>query len=298
MGPDVPARLGFSYPTLRKINPGLIYCSIKGAVSKSRYNDRPAFDAVAQALSGMMSLMGEEDRDPVRIANPAVDLGAAAYGAVGILGAILERQKTRKGKFIEISLLDMSVYWNGYWLTYYGMTQRIPKRMGPRHPGYSPHAVFKTKDGKQFLIATLSDAQWKKLSELLALNMPGDYDRMEVRIDHRGVVEERIQQVVGELSSTELSRLLGSSVPYAEVRTIDQIYDDPELQNLDVLENTVDFFDKDRMVRVARTPNHVRSKKKNGISLAPKLGQDTDSILKSIGYSAKEIQSFKQSRYL
>ncbi len=213
MGPDVSSRLGFSYPILRKINPRLIYCSIKGASSKSRFYDRPAFDAVAQALSGMMSLTGEADGEPARVGNPAIDLGAAAYGTIEVLGALLERPKTRKGKFIEISLLDMSVYWNGYWLTYFGMTGKLPVRLGSGHPGYSPHRVFATKDNKRFLIATLSDSQWKNLSRLLRLDLNNNYDKMGYRIEHRAETELAVQNAVSKLDSEELNQSLGFNGP-------------------------------------------------------------------------------------
>ena len=180
LGPGVSNRLGFSYPKLRKLNPSLIYCSIKGFSSSSRDFDRPAFDAVAQAMSGMMSLTGEPNGEPVRVGNPSIDLGAAAYGTIAVLGAMLERRKSKKGKFIEISLLDMSVYWNGYWLTYFGMTNIVPRRLGSGHPGYSPHRVFRTKDNKHVLIATLSDAQWKKLSSLLKIKLDSQLRRNEL----------------------------------------------------------------------------------------------------------------------
>ena len=103
---------------------------------------KPSFDAVAQAMSGMMSLTGEPNGPPVRIGNPSVSTGAAAYGAIRVLGALLERRRTGKGTFIEISLLDMSVYWNGYWLTYFGMTHKVPERYGFRSSRlFSPQSV-------------------------------------------------------------------------------------------------------------------------------------------------------------
>jgi len=299
MGPDVSSRLGFSYPILRKINPGLIYCSIKGALSRSRFYDRPAFDAVAQALSGMMSLTGEANGEPARVGNPAIDLGAAAYGTIEVLGALLERPKTRRGKFIEISLLDMSVYWNGYWLTYFRMTGKLPARLGSGHPGYSPHRVFVTKDHKRFLIATLSDSQWKNLSTLLRLDLDSNYDRMGYRIEHRTETEQAVQNAVSKLDSEELVNLLGSTVPCAEVRSIDEVYNDQELSELGTLEETINLFKNDSLVRVARSPVKPRDTRKSKVVLsAPRLGQDNESILKSIGYKSKEVQIFARSGYL
>lgn len=298
LGPDVAGRLGVSYKVLRELNPALIYCSIKGSSSKSRYHERPAFDAVAQALSGMMSLTGEEGSEPARVGNPSIDLGAAAYGTIQVLCAILERQKSKKknAKLIEISLLDMSVYWNGYWLTYFGMTRKIPPRLGSGHPGYSPHKVFTTKDRRRVLIATLSDLQWKNLASLLEINLDRSYDEMKYRIDHRAKTEAAVQSVVSKLNSEELIDKLGSSVPCAEVRSIDEVYNDPELENVGTLKEIPNLFDGGA-VRVALSPNSPRNpdwKKKRALS-APELGEDSESILKSIGYKANEIARFKQS---
>ncbi len=299
MGPDVSSRLGFSYSTLRKLNPALIYCSIKGASPKSQYYDRPAFDAVAQALSGMMSLTGEASGEPARVGNPAIDLGAAAYGAIGVLSALLEREKTGKGKLIEVSLLDMSVYWNGYWLTYFGMTGKIPVRLGSGHPGYAPHRVFETKDRKRYLIATLSDSQWKSLSELLKLNLNSNYDAMKFRIGHRAEVEQAVQDAVSKLTSNELVNLLETKVPCAVVRSIDEVYNDKELLDLGTLQETINLFQNDEPVQVARSPISSKDKRNSHAVLsAPKLGQDNDTILKSLGYKAKEIQLFARSGYL
>jgi len=299
MGPDVSSRLGFSYPTLHKINPGLIYCTIKGASSKSRFYNRPAFDAVAQALSGMMSLTGEANGEPARVGNPAIDLGAAAYGAIEVLGALLQREKTKKGKFIEISLLDMSVYWNGYWLTYFGMTGKIPVRSGSGHPGYAPHKVFQTKDQKRFLIATLSDSQWKSLAKLLDLDLEDNYDAMKFRIAHRTETEQAVQNAVGKLNSDELVSRLGSMVPCAEVRSIDEVYYDRELSDLDALKETVNIFQNNGQVRIATSPVKAGNARKSQTLLsAPKVGQDNETLLRSLGYKAKEIELFARSGIL
>ncbi len=145
-----------------------------------------------------MSLTGEPDGEPVRVGNPSTDLGVAAYGTIQVLGAILERQRSNKGKFIEVSLLDMSVYWNGYWLTYFGMTGKLPQRLGSGHPGYAPHKVFKTRDGEWVFVATLSDQQWKKLSSLLEIDLDSKYDEMKFRIDHRVEVENAVHVAIAQ----------------------------------------------------------------------------------------------------
>jgi crotonobetainyl-CoA:carnitine CoA-transferase CaiB-like acyl-CoA transferase len=286
LGPHISDQLGFSYKTLSKIKPSLIYCSIKGFSRKSKDYERPAFDAVAQAMSGVMSLTGEPGGEPVRIGNPATDLAAAAYGTIQVLSALLEKT----GKFIEISLLDMSVYWNGYWLTYFGMTGKVPRLLGSGHPGYSPHKVFKTKDGKWVFVATLSDSQWKRLASLLKLDLSQAYDDMKYRIGHRKEVEEAVQAAISKIDSDELLKLLRTEVPSAEVRSIDEIYNDRELEG--VVQEIADATGK--RFRVAKSPFVLEKTKMKELRVS-KLGEQDSKILKSLGYESREIEEFRQS---
>lgn len=298
--PGVPESLGFSYRHLRKITPTLIYCSIKGFSIKSRDHDKPAFDAVAQAMSGMMSLTGEPHGEPLRVGNPSVDLGAAAYGTIEVLAAVLDRQRSGKGKFIEIPLLDMSVYWNGYWITYYGMTGKVPQRLGSSHLGYSPHRVFRSEDGKYFLIATLNDAEWKKLSETLGLSLGSEFAKMGHRLSHRAETEIAVQDAIAKLDSTEVLAKLGNVVPCAPVRSIDEIYEDDELYQAGVLRDiTYRGSGKDHTVRIAMSPlfAHRQPAKKNTI-MAPELGEHTESILKWLGHTPSQVRRLRKQGVL
>lgn len=294
LGPDVSGRLGFSYSHLKKLNPKLVYCSVKGFAKGTREYDKPAFDAIAQALSGMMSLTGEPDGEPLRIGNPSVDLGAASYGAIEILASLLELKKTGKGRFIEISLLDMSVYWNGYWLTYYGMRKRVPRRLGSGHLGYSPHRVFKTRDHQYVFIATLSDAQWSKLVEILKIELPKSFDKMAFRLRNHITVESAVGAKVSKLDSEYIEKIISPYVPCAKVNSIEEVYRDRSLSRRGVL---IESELNGRTVKIA-TPPTVRhflkkSNYKQRIVASPKLGANTTEILQDIGYTLKEINTLK-----
>lgn len=300
MRPRVPESLGFSYQHLRKINPALIYCSIKGFSAGSRDHDKPAFDAVAQAMSGIMSLTGEPDGEPLRVGNPSVDLGAAAYGTIEVVAAVLDRQRSGRGKFIEVPLLEMSVYWNGYWITYYGMTGRVPARLGSSHPGYSPHKVFRTRDGKYFLIATLSDAQWKKVSETLGLSLGPEFAEMRHRLAHRVETENAIQEAIAKLDSIEVLTKLGKVVPCAPVRSIDEIYRDDELYQAGVLRDTIyRISGREHAIRIATSPlfGYAEHSKKDAM-VVPQLGENTETILRWLGHTPSQIRKFRQQGIL
>ena len=294
LGPGVSERLGFSYRTISQINPRLIYCSVKGFASTSNLRDKPAFDAVAQALSGMMSLTGEPGGEPVRIGNPSVDLGAAAYGTIGVLSSILERQKTGRGTFIEIPLLDMSVYWNGYWLTYFAITGNMPERLGSGHLGYSPHKTFKSRDGRYVFIATLSDAQWDKLRNLLKIDLGREYDKMAHRIRHRSIVEKEVEKAVSELDADQIIALLGNDVPCARVNTVSDVYYDPDLNRRNIIVNTNSGAGK--KVGIVLPP--LASVPAGSEVKSPRVGEDTDSILKSLGYTRDQIEGFRARKVI
>jgi crotonobetainyl-CoA:carnitine CoA-transferase CaiB-like acyl-CoA transferase len=300
LGPDVGERLGFSYPALKKVNPHLIYCSIKGFSRESKHYSKPAFDAVAQAMSGTMSLTGEPGGAPLRVGNPSIDLGAAAYGTTQVLAALLERRRSRRGRYFEISLFDMSVYWNGYWLTYYGLTGDLPQRLGSGHLAYCPHKVFETKDKRQVFIATLSDDQWRKLSDILQLSLGEPFDRMQYRLTHRAEVETSVGLVVSRLDLSDVLDKLDKRVPCAPVNSIADIYDDEELNRRQVL---IPIQHNGRKTKIVRPPisENVREgdgtekyREIKGRYLSPALGKDTVAVLKSLNYGETQIKSFRQ----
>jgi crotonobetainyl-CoA:carnitine CoA-transferase CaiB-like acyl-CoA transferase len=297
MGPDVAGRLGFSFDTLHSINPRLIYCSIKGFSKSSKHYNKPAFDAVAQAMSGTMSLTGEPGGEPLRIGNPSVDLGAASYAAILALAALLDLRRSGQGKYIEVPLLDMAVYWNGYWITYYGITKKIPQRLGSGHPGYCPHKVFLTKDSKYVLIAALNDDQWLKLSTALDL-LPGEsYKDSKFRLAHRPEVESELGKKVARLTLKELLSNLDEKVPCAPVFSISDIYRDADLNSRGVLRET-QF--EDRKIKIVESPvvlerSENRKKNRSGSYFSvPAVGKDTKKILRSINYSNSDIESFRR----
>ncbi|MDG6994897.1 MAG: CoA transferase [Nitrososphaerota archaeon] len=298
LGPDVPERLGFSFPHLRRLNQKLVYCSIKGFARGTKDYYKPAFDAIAQALSGTMSLTGEPDGEPLRVGNPSVDLGAAAYGAIEILAALLESRSTGVGRFVEISLLDMSVYWNGYWLTYYGISGNVPQRLGSGHFGYCPHRVFKTRDSQFIFIATLNDSQWKKLDEVLRLNLPRSYDQMSFRLKHRHQVEERISKRIGMLDAQEAIRRISSQTPCAKVNTIRDVYRNRELSTRNVLALT-NYNGKKVKIVTPPTVQHqsLRKGRANRVAAVPNLGADTHKTLRELGYDEESIR-YLESRQI
>jgi formyl-CoA transferase len=231
LSPRAVLELGLGFKSVKNLNPRIIYCSIKGFASDSSSSERVGFDTVAQAEGGLMYVAGEPGK-PSRVGAPCVDLSAATFGAVGILSSLFRRP--RRAAFIEVPLLDVVVYWNGYWMPYIDVHGREPTHLSLSHPGFSPYGVFGTKDGFVF-IGVLTDAQWKKLVSRLALPDQPRFSATDARISARDEVNDVVQKAVGALTTPELLASLAEEVPCAKVSSLMDIYQDEELKKRGVL---------------------------------------------------------------
>lgn len=227
LSPRAIDELGLDFGHVRQINPRIVHCSIKGFAHDSSSAERLGFDTIAQAEGGLMHVVRGEDGKPSRVGNPSVDLTSAAFGAVGVLAALL--QKPRRATYVEVPLFDVVVYWNGYWLPFIDIYGEEPSHLGSSHPGFSPYGVFSAKDGYVF-IGVLSDPQWAKLVEKLKLSCPLSYGVAEERIRMREEVNAAVQGAVGGYSVGETLALLGQAVPCARVTTLTEIHDNEELR--------------------------------------------------------------------
>ncbi len=232
LSPRAVRELGLSYARTRRINPKIIYCSIKGFASDSASSQRVGFDTIAQAEGGLMYVAKSEGGNPSRVGNPCVDLSAATFGAVGVLSAMLARP--RKAAYIEVPLYDVVVYWNGYWLPYIDINGSEPTQLGSSHPAFAPYGIFTTKDGFIF-IGVLADTQWLKLVKRLSLSPPARFSQTAERIAAREQVNSLVQGAVGGVATSDLLELLGEEVPCARVSTLMDIYRDDELRRRKVV---------------------------------------------------------------
>src|SRR5262244_1898560 len=164
--PDVKARLGIDYTALRKINPRLVYASISGFGQNGPYAERPGFDQIAQGMGGLMSITGEPGQGPVRVGIPVADLCAGLFCALGILVALLEREKSRKGQWVKTSLLQAQVFMLDFQGARWLINGEVPKQAGNDHPTSIPTGVFKTADS-YINIATTGGRIWQRFCTAL-----------------------------------------------------------------------------------------------------------------------------------
>src|SRR6516225_8607745 len=164
--PDVKKRLGIDYKTLAKINPRLVYASISGFGQTGPYANRPGFDQIAQGMGGLMSITGLPGQGPVRAGIPIADLTAGLFAALGILVALLDREKSKKGQQVETSLLQSQIFMLDFQAARYLVKGEVAKQAGNNHPTSIPTGVFKTTDG-YINIATAGQKIWERCAEAL-----------------------------------------------------------------------------------------------------------------------------------
>src|ERR1700735_4670561 len=162
--PDVKFRLGVDYESLKKVNKRIVYASISGFGQDGPYRDRPGFDQIAQGMGGLMSITGLPGQGPVRVGIPVADLTAGIFAAMGVLVALLEREKSKKGQHIETSLLQAQIFMLDFQAARYLVSGEVAKQAGNNHPTSIPTGVFKTKDG-HINIATTGQRIWQRFCE-------------------------------------------------------------------------------------------------------------------------------------
>jgi crotonobetainyl-CoA:carnitine CoA-transferase CaiB-like acyl-CoA transferase len=297
--PDVKKRLGIDYKALAKINPRLVYASISGFGQTGPYANRPGFDQIAQGMGGLMSITGLPGQGPVRAGIPIADLSAGLFAALGILVALLEREKSKKGQHIETSLLQAQIFMLDFQGARYLVKGEVAKQAGNNHPTSIPTGVFKTKDG-YINIATAGQKTWQRFCEAAgatALMERPEYKTAEARSKNRDALSPEIDKYLAAATSAEwVERLNKAGVPSGPIYAIDQVFADPQVQHLGIVQS-VTMKDKSKMrllgqpVGLSRTPSRLAVR-------PPELGEHTDAILKEFGFKARDIAALHKAKAL
>jgi crotonobetainyl-CoA:carnitine CoA-transferase CaiB-like acyl-CoA transferase len=295
--PDVKKRLGIDYKALSKINPRLVYASISGFGQDGPYANRPGFDQIAQGMGGLMSVTGLPGQGPVRVGIPIADLSAGLLASLGILVALLEREKSRKGQQIATSLLQAQIFMLDFQAARYLVQGEVAKQAGNNHPTSIPTGVFKTKDG-HINIASAGQTIWKRFcaaADATALLQKPEYQTGPSRSQHRDVLNAEIESyLAGRTSAEWVERLNKAGVPCGPIYSIDQVFADPQVQHLRMAQS-VTKKDKSKMrlvaqgVTLSRTPSRF-------VAPPPALGEHTDAVLKEFGFSKREIAALHKAK--
>ena len=232
--PGVMARLGFSAARLQELRPGLVTCSISGFGTDGPYRDRPAFDFIAQAMSGFMSTNGRADDPPLRTGIPISDLVAGIYGALGVTAALLGRDRHGQGEHVDVSLTNSIISLLAYLASNYFATGEEPVRSGNDHPIAAPYGLFQTKD-VPIAVAPNDDVFFGRLMDALELSdLKADpqFASNPLRIKNRArlnaLVEDRLRT---QPAATWIEKINAAGVPCGPVNTIAGVFADPQVQS-------------------------------------------------------------------
>lgn len=293
--PDVKKRLGIDYESLKPLNKGLIYASISGFGQDGPYAERPGFDQIAQGMGGLMSITGEPGSGPMRVGIPIADLTAGLFCAHGILLALLERERSGEGQWVQTSLLQAQTFMLDFQAARWLMDAVVAQQAGNDHPTSIPTGVFETSDG-YINIASAGQAIYVRLAKVLNDEemMHDDYVDAPSRSKNRKALNAIIIKHTKTKTSIEWIEILNKAgIPCGEINSIDQVFASPQVKHLGIAK---DIVSQERgptqvvgqPVTLSRTGSAVKRP-------SPKLSQHTMEVLSEVGYSKSEIEVFQSS---
>jgi formyl-CoA transferase len=295
--PDVKARLGIDYESLKAINPGIVYGSISGFGQDGPYHKRPGFDQIAQGMGGLMSITGAPGEGPMRVGIPVADLTAGLFCALGVLTALLERDVSGQGQWVQTSLLQAQIFMLDFQAARWLMEQDVPKQAGNNHPTSIPTGVFKTSDG-YINIATTGGKIWERCAQAIGapeLITHPDYATGPARSKNRDALNAAISACTEKRSTEEwVNDLNAAGVPCGPIYSVDQMFADAQVKHLGLAQDVPN--DQNRKITLvaqpftlSRTPSHMAAR-------PPEVGEQTEELLAEFGFGAEEIAELRRGK--
>src|SRR5207342_1480340 len=294
---DVKDRLDIDYESLKKINKRIVLASISGFGQDGPYAKRPGFDQIAQGMGGLMSVTGAPGEGPMRVGIPVADLTAGLFCAMGILTALLERDVSGEGQWVQTSLLQAQIFMLDFQAARWLMEKDVAKQAGNNHPTSIPTGVFKTSDG-HINIATTGGRIWERCCQAIGapeLVTNPDYATAPSRSKNR----DALNAVIGALTekkSTEtwVTELNAAGVPCGPIYSIDQMFEDAQVQHLGIAQDVPNA--EGRHIRLVGQPVTLSRTPSKMVARPPEFGEQTDEVLKEFGFSADEIAGLRNAK--
>ena len=298
--PGVMKKLGFSYEDLKQINPKIIYCSISGFGQDSPMRDLPAYDIVAQGMSGMMSITGYPDTPPARVGASLGDVSAGLYAVTGILLALYNRERTGEGQYVDVALLDSVFAFVETNVVRHTIGGIHPTRVGARHPLSAPFDIYMCKD-TYVIIAVASDHHFAKLCELIGqpdLIKDPKFDSDPHRSANDVELKAILEKFFSNYTAAEAMKMMqDNSIPCGPLCTVDEACENPSILARKMLVE----IDQPGMgkVKITGNPMKLSETPADPCHPAPAVGQDNETVLHDIfGYSDEQIAKWKEEKVL
>lgn len=287
-------KAGLDYATLSLINPQLIYCSITGFGQHGPYAERPGYDALIQAMGGLMSITGEPDGAPQKVGVAVVDILTGLYATNAILAALIHRSRTQQGQHIDIALLDVQVAALANQAGNFLMGGQVPARIGSAHPSIVPYQPFACADG-YVMLAIGNDSQFASLcraAECPEVALESRFTTNAARVAHRAALLDILAPLMLRHTIDQWCALAErEGFPCGPINTIDRVFADPQVQarGMQVTMQSEHYGTLDLVaspIKLSKTPVSYRH-------APPVLGQDTLTVLDELGLSASEIDALR-----
>ena len=297
--PDVKQRLGIDYEILKKRNPRIILASISGFGQDGPYAKRPGFDQIAQGMGGLMSITGEPGKGPMRVGIPVADLTAGLFCAMGIQTALIEREKSGLGQWVNTSLLQAQIFMLDFQASRWLCDNNVAGQAGNNHPTSVPTGVFKTLDGS-INLAVAGETIWRRFAEAVDkrdwLEME-EFKDAKNRLKNRDYLNSLIEELTVTKSSNEwVEKLEKVGVPCGPINSIDKVFDDPQVKHLGIAQSvdTIPFGETELVgqpFNLSRTPSSLKQR-------PPEKGEQNSDVLNELGFSDKELNDLKNQNII
>jgi formyl-CoA transferase len=292
--PDVKDRLGIDYSSLRKINKRIILASISGFGQDGPYRARPGFDQIAQGLSGIMSVTGKPGEGPMRVGCAVADVGGGLLAALGIMTALLERETSGEGQWVQSNLLQAAIQLLDFQAARYTMSGEVPEQVGNDHPTSMPTSAYATADG-HINVAAAGDRMWRIVGESIGRPELIDdprFKKAEDRAKNRVALNREMTASLSTKTSSEWVAILNKAgVPCGPIYRMDEVFADPQVKHMQVRAEVRharlgQLGLINQPVKLSRTPAKLAA-------ASPERGEHTEEVLLDLGFSSEEVKKLK-----
>ncbi len=292
--PSTKHRLKIDYETLKQVNATLIYCSVSGFGQSGPWKDRPGFDQIAQGMSGLMSVTGFPDSVPTRVGVAIGDSIASLFATYGILAALIERQKTGRGQYVDTSLLEGLIAVLGFQAAKYFGNNEAPQPQGNDHASFAPYGAYETRDG-YINIAAATEKMWKDLCQVLGLASLVDDDRfntLEKRVGNKDPLREYLEEKLRLKTTVEWVEILNAAhIACGPIFNLEEVFSNAQVLDREMLAHiTHPTYGKIPMIGfpVKSSTDFCQVRQP-----PPVLGEHTEAVLSDLGFSAEDIEALR-----